>query len=114
MNGCCDAKEASMILVGVIHAGYHADPKDAGLARNCRNGGLEGFGGQGVSDYDEVFAVQASFGQPLRSGFGIANHGVTQTECGGLGAELSGGQQVAELALAADNHGHTRQPGSWD
>ena len=100
-----------MAFVVMIHAGDHADAQRAGFAGDGGDGGGEGFGGERVADHYEFFFANAFFGEAVGGGLRVADDGVAPAEGGRLRVKLAGGEEVSELALAADydgNAGETR------
>ena len=95
----------------MIHARDHADADDTrALRQGCGRCG-ESLGRQGVSDDCDFSRRQAGGDEAIGGGLRIADHGVAPAKSGGLGAELRGGHQVSELAMAADDDGHAGKTG---
>ena len=98
----------------MIHARDHADADDTRtLRQGCGRCG-ESLGRQGVSDDCDFVARKAGGDEAIGGGLRIAHHGVAPAKSGGLCAELRGGHQVSELAMAADDDGHAGETGGGD
>ena len=98
----------------MIHARDHADAEYAGtLRQSCGRCG-ESLGRQGVSDDCDFIGRKAGGDEAIGGGLRIADHGVAPAKSGGLSAELRGGHQVSELAMAADDDGHAGETGGGD
>src|SRR5208283_4952109 len=60
------------------------------------------------------FAGKAGGGEALGSGLRIEDDGIAKAEDGELRAELEGCEEVAELAMTADDDGNAGKPGDGD
>ena len=111
MDLCGDAQESGMILVAMVHARDHADTRDTGTFRQSRGCGAESRGRQGVSDDSDFIGREASGDEAIGRRLRIADNSVAPAKSGGLSAELRGGHQVSELAMAADDDRHAGKLG---
>src|ERR1700687_542091 len=92
----------------MIHASDHADARESGTFRQSCGRSRESVGRQGVSDDCDFIGRKAGGEEAIGGGLRVADDGVAPAKSGGLSAELRGGHQVSELAMAADG---TWEPG---
>src|SRR5208282_6145744 len=114
MDLCGNAQKSRMILVTMIHARNHADAEYAGTLRQSWGHCGESLGRQGVSDDCDFIGREAGGDEAIGGGLRIADHGVTPAKSRVLSAELRGGHQVSELAMAADDDGHAGETSGGD
>src|ERR1017187_10753914 len=114
MDLCGNAQKSRMIFITMIHARDHAHAEYAGTLRQNRGRCGESLGRQGVSYDCDFIGREAGGDEASGGGLRVADHGVTPAKSGGLSAELRGGHQVSELAMAADDDGHAGETGGGD
>ncbi len=111
MDARGDAEKSRLIFVTMIHARDHADAECTGALGQSGGRGGENLGGQGVSDDCDLVRREASGDEAIGGGLRVADDGVGPAKSGGLSAELRRGQQVSQLAMAADDDRHAGKPG---
>src|ERR1700687_4608508 len=100
-----------MVFVMCIHARDHTDTGATGTPRQSCGRSSESLGRQGVSDDCDFIGREAGGDEAIGGGLRVADNGVAPAKSGGLSAELRGGHQVSELAMAADDDGDAGQLG---
>jgi len=96
----------------MIHARDHANSQDTGRFRKSCGSRGEGLGWQSVSDDRDFRGREADGKEAIGGGLRVADNGIAAAKSGGLHAELRGGHQVSQLAMAADYDGDAGEPGS--
>src|SRR3981081_3175287 len=95
----------------MIHSRDHADTGDAGTFRQSGGCAGESRGRQGVSDDCDFIGREASGDEAISGSLRITDNRIAPTKSGNLSPELTGCQQVSQLALTADDDGNAGKPG---